>query len=47
MDEMKTVAAIADDNCIVIEEGISVDITGSTSQPGTENTLWKKFDHKE
>ena len=46
MDEMKSIAAIADDNCIVIDEGTSVDITGSTSQPGTENMLWKKFDQR-
>ena len=43
MDEMKIVAAIADDNCIVIEEGTS---TSSTKQPGTENMLWKKFDQR-
>ena len=40
---MKIVAAIADDNCIVIEEGTS---TSSTKQPGTENMLWKKFDQR-
>ena len=46
MDKMKTVAAIADDNYIVIEESTSVDITGSTSRPRTENMLWKKFDQR-
>ena len=38
MDEMKTVAAVADDICIEIEEG--------TSTRGTENMLWKKFDQR-
>ena len=46
MDIIKTVAAIADDNYIVIEKSTSVDITGSTSRPRTENMLWKKFDQR-
>ena len=39
MDEMNTVAAVADDICIEIEEGTSTNSTGSIKQPGTENML--------
>ena len=46
MDEMKNVAAVADDICIEIKEGTSTSSTGSTKQPETENMLWKKFDQR-